>query len=84
MLMFRSKGFQGNAQFHSGIPVDGNELVMFQFDHISAFFGNHICHMAQLARLIRKKYRYRKNPVPQNKPLLYHAGHGDHIHVSAA
>ena len=57
---------------------------MLQFDNITGFLGDQICHSGQFTRFVRQKNRYCEDSVTKNKTLLYHAGHSDHIHITAA
>ena len=82
--MFRTEGLQRDAQLHRRIAVDADELVVLQPDDIALIFGNDLSHAHQRARLIGQQYGYGKDPIPLDKAMLYHRGHGDHVHVAAA
>ena len=84
VFMFRTIGFQRDPKFNGGISVDGDKLIMLQLNYIPVYIRDYTGNSAQLARFIRQKYGHGKNPVPHNQALLYHGGHGDHIHISAA
>ena len=61
--MLGAESLQCNAQFYGSIPVNGDKLVMLQFDDIAVLLRNNIGYMAQLPRTVGQKHRYRKNPV---------------------
>ena len=62
--MLGSESLQRNLQFHRCISVDGNKLIVLQFDNISVDPGNDSGYTAKLAGLVGKKYGDRKNSVP--------------------
>ena len=58
LLMLRAEGFQSDAKFYEIIAVDAEELVVLQLDDIRVHLRDLRSDSYQLARLVRKKYRY--------------------------
>ena len=64
--MLRSERLQCDLQLNCRAAVDGNKLIVLQLDDISVCLCNDTGNLCQLTRLIRKLYRYGKDPVPQS------------------
>ena len=69
-LVFYTKGFQCNLQFHCCTPVSAKELIMIQLDHIAALVSDNLGYADQFTWLIRQKNRDGKDSVPCNKTIL--------------
>ena len=84
LFVIRSKCFQCDLQLYGCIAVRTYKLIVIQLDDISLFICNNGCHTNQLSCFVRKQNRYGKDTVSLDQAKLYHRGHRDHIHVSAA
>ena len=77
-------GFHGDSQFHRRLPVDADELVVLQLDDIAVLVGDGGCDLDQFSCLVRKQYGDGEDTILLDQSVLYHGGHGDHVHVAAA
>ena len=82
--MVSAERFESDAQFNCRIAVDGDKLVVFQFDDISVGLGDNTGDAVEFTGLVRQKDGNGKDPVSKDKALLDHGRHGDDIHVSSA
>ena len=73
-----------DAQLHSRVSVDADDLVVFQTDYVALLFGEKCGNLGQLAWLVRKQDGYGEDSVSLDQAVLYDGGHGDDIHVAAA
>ena len=84
VLVVGAVSLQCDAQFHSRISVDADELVVFQTDYVALLFGEKCGNLGQLAWFVRKQDGDGKDSVSLDQAVLYDGGHSDDIHVAAA
>ena len=82
--MFCAVSFYGDAQLHCRVPVDADELIVFQADYVALLFRKKRGNLGQFTRLIRKQDGHGKYPVSLDQTVLYDGSHGNDIHVAAA
>ena len=82
--MLGSEGLDGKPQLYRRIPVGADKLVVLQLDNVALGICHGLGCTHQFARFIRQQHGHGEDPVALDQAVLYHGGHGDDIHISAA
>ena len=80
--MIGTKCFKRDRQFYCRIAICADKLIVFKLNDIALLLSDDRCHTHELARTIRKQYRYGKDPVSLNQSMLYDGCHRDDIHIA--
>ena len=81
-LVIGTKCLKRDRQFYCRIAICADKLIVFKLNDIALLLSDDRCHTHELARTIRKQYRYGKDPVSLNQSMLYDGCHCDDIHIA--
>ena len=82
--MLSTEGLDGDTQLHALVPVGTDKLIVIKLDDIAVLVGDDLGDLDHLSGLVRKHGGYGEDTVSLDQAELYHGGHGDDVHISAA